>query len=130
MKTIFDFLRDILFDKSGVSMSNVDDESSYSPFMVNRWVSMYSPQLTVLINETSNRYWSLLSDKRDNYNFLLKILPMCPNRRIHYIKKVKTEPTEISEIVDILAKNMELSKREIIYYIDSGYIDLSKFKKS
>ena len=127
MKTIFDYLRDLLFTKDGKSMQNIDDEGGYNTYMVNRWISMYSPSLAILVNETTNKYWTLFTKKKDCYNFLYKILPQVPNRRIYYIKKQKSEKTETNEIISTLAKNMELSKREITYYIEASNIDLDKF---
>lgn len=128
MKTIFDYLKDLLFTKDGKSMQNIDDESGYNTFMINRWISMYSPAMAILVNETTNRYWTLLTKKKDSYNFLHKLLPKVPSRRIYYVKKTKKEKTEQDEIISVLAKNMELSKREITYYIESSNIDLTKFK--
>ena len=89
---------------------------------------MYSPAMAILVNETTNRYWTLLTKKKDNYNFLHKLLPKVPSRRIYYVKKAKKEKTEQDEIITVLAKNMELSKREITYYIESSNTDLTKFK--
>ena len=40
----------------------------------------------------------------------------------------ETKKTEQDEIITVLAKNMELSKREITYYIEVSNIDLDKFK--
>jgi|TARA_R110000744_G_scaffold51073_1_gene110182 DNA polymerase II small subunit/DNA polymerase delta subunit B len=128
MKTIFDYLRDLLFTKDGKSMSNIDDEDGYNTYMINRWVSMYSPSIAILINETTNRYWSLFSKKRDCYNFLHKMLPQVPNRRIYYIKKQKMDKSQDMEIIGMIAKNMELSKREITYYIETTNTNLDKFK--
>jgi hypothetical protein len=56
------------------------------------------------------------------------MLPRVSNRRIYYIKKQKSEKREDDEIISTLAKNMELSKREITYYIETSNIDLDKFK--
>ena len=74
MKTIFDYLKDLLFTKDGKSMQNIDDENGYNTFMINRWVSMYSPAMAILVNETTNRYWTLLTKKKDSYNFLKRTI--------------------------------------------------------
>ena len=56
------------------------------------------------------------------------MLPQVPNRRIYYIKKQKVDKSQDNEIVDMIAKNMELSKREITYYIETTNTNLDKFK--
>ena len=52
--TIFDILNDILFTKKGNLLQNVDDEAAFNNYMINRWVSMYSPNLAIVINSTTN----------------------------------------------------------------------------
>ena len=96
--------------------------------MINRWVSMYSPNIAEIINHTTNRLFPIFETKKDNYKFLLAVLPKCNFRRIRYIKKVKRDK-EDDAAVQMIAKNLELSKREINYYITSNNIDIEKHKK-
>lgn len=124
--TIFNYINDILFTKKGDLLSNVDSESQYNPYMINRWISMYSPGTAQLINLTSNRLYSVFETKKDNYNFLINIIPRSKFRRINYIKKATKTKTTDDEAIEVLAKNVELSKREIRYYIDQGSIKLPK----
>lgn len=113
--TIFDVLNDILFTKKRKCMNNVDDESTFNQYMTNRWISMYSGNLAVIINSTVNWFGGIFETKRDYYNFLHCIIPHVKRKRIHYIKKVK--PEEELENVESLAKRLEISKREIkLYY--------------
>lgn len=117
--TIFDILNDILFTKKGNLLKNVDEESSFNNYMVNRWISMYSPSLAVIINNTSNWLWSVFETKQDYYKFINTIIPRVSRKRIHYIKKAKPEekPKEI-ENIQLLAKRLELSQREIKSYYE------------
>ena len=117
--TIFDILNDILFTKKGNLLKNVDEESSFNNYMVNRWVSMYSPSLAIVINNTGNWLWSVFETKQDYYKFINTIIPRVSRKRIHYIKKVKPEdkPKEL-ENVELLAKRLELSQREIKSYYE------------
>ena len=87
MVTIFYFINDILSYKQGDLLNNIDDESSYNAYMINRWLSMYSPQLATIVNYTTNNYYSIFHTKRDHYNFLLSIIPKVKIFRIQYIKK-------------------------------------------
>ena len=97
--------------------------------MINRWISMYSPQMSVLINNTTNKYYGVFETKRENYKFLVSFLPKSRPYRISYIKKGTKDSNDMSEIVSTLAKHLELSEKEISYYIRSNNIDLERLKK-
>ena len=129
MNTIFDYINDILYHKKGDLLSNVEHESGYNPYMINRWLSMYSPQIANLINLTSNRLYSVFETKSESYKFLLKVLPKSKPRRIGYIKKVKKEKKDELDVIETLASSLELSKREINLYIKESNTDLERLKK-
>ena len=129
MNTIFDYINDILYHKKGDLLNNVEHESGYNPYMINRWLSMYSPQIANLINLTSNRLYSVFETKSESYKFLLKVLPKSKPRRIGYIKKVKKEKKDELDVIETLASSLELSKREINLYIKESNTDLERLKK-
>ena len=129
MVNIFNFINDILFKKKGDLLDNIDSESEYNPYMINRWVSMYSPQMAVLVNSTTNKYYSVFDTKRDNYKFLVSFLPKSTPYRISYIKKATKDKDGTVNVISTLAKHLELSEREISYYVRSNNIDLERFKK-
>ena len=114
MNTIFDYINDVLFHKKGNKLDNIDDYGQYNPYMINRWLSMYSPSVATIINET---------------NFLVKVMPKQKPYRIRYIKKVKSEKDETSEVISFLSESLEISKREIRYYIESNNIDIEELKQ-
>tara|TARA_Y100000310_G_C20582804_1_gene763847 strand:+ start:373 stop:747 length:375 start_codon:yes stop_codon:yes gene_type:complete len=120
--TIFDFINDILFSKKGDKAENEDDELQFNGYLVNRWISMYSPSMAVIINNTTNWLYPIFETKKDYYNFLLKIVPKVNKKYIRYIKKIKDDNTHkdtgIDNEVDLLAANLEISKREIQSYIE------------
>ena len=130
MRTIFNFINDILYHKKGDLLSNIEYEGQYNSYMVNRWISMYSPQHATLVNLTSNRLYPVLSTKELSYKFLLNVIPKSRPYRINYIKKTKSEKNAKSDAAEILANNLELSKREIRYYISSNNIDIERLKKT
>jgi len=129
VNTIFDYINDILYHKKGDLLSNVEHESGYNPYMINRWLSMYSPQIANLINLTSNRLYSVFETKSESYKFLLKVLPKSKPRRIGYIKKVKKEKKDELDVIETLASSLELSKREINLYIKESNTYLERLKK-
>jgi hypothetical protein len=114
METIFDFLNSILFSKKKICI-NDENKNTYVPYLINRWLSFYSKDITNIINQSVNRYTNLTRD--EHYAFLKNILPKLPFKRLEYVKKKKEEKTKQDEMVDLLAKNLELSKREINQYI-------------
>lgn len=91
--TIFDHLNILLFTKKKIEL-NCDDESQFSLFMVNRWGSFYSKEIANYINETSNRYGYIYTDKTDQFNFLYHVLPRIKLKKINYIKKIKQDKAE------------------------------------
>ena len=117
--TIFDYLNDILFTKRGNSLQNVDEESGFNVYMLNRWISMYSPPLAIVINNTTNWMHSVFETKQQYYQFVSKVLPRVNRKRIHYIKKAKNDdPEPATDNTKLMAKRLELSEREIKSYYE------------
>ena len=131
MITIFDYINDVLFFKQKNLLQNVDDSDSFNPYLVNRWVSMYSPECAVVVNSTVNWLYPIFNTPQDQYSFLVDILPRMSRRRISYIKKKKPPASEISqETIKLLARNLELSEREISLYIEAGLVSISNYEKN
>ncbi len=117
---MFEHLNDILFHKRGNSLGNVDNESDYNQYMINRWVSMYSDETANIVNATVNWMYPVLETKQQHYKFLLKVLPSYHKRYIQYIKKHKNEKQQDSEPetnIELLADTLELSTREVKYLL-------------
>ena len=113
---LFDLIDKILFSKKKIDV-NIDDESIH-PYIINRWVSMYSPDMTVIVNNTGNWLYNVFDSNRMYYKFLQTLLPRVKNKRIFYIKKAKkqsNEPQKDNEIdnLNVLCNNMQRSRREI-----------------
>lgn len=114
--TIFDFITSVLFTKEKTCLTSVDEESNFSPYMLNRWCSMYS-KTTATFSNILNRYLGVFEDKKDLYSLFVAVMPKVSSKRISYIKKVKEDKKEESTDIAMLANNLELSKREINQYI-------------
>jgi hypothetical protein len=104
--TIFDYIKDITTYKKG----NLSLEG-YIPFLINRWLSFITPQICSAINESVNSLGNI--NKEYHYKLLIKLYPKSKVPFIKYIKKVKEEQTEEKNNINLLASNMEMSKREI-----------------
>ena len=131
MLNIFQILNDIIVTKKGNLLDNVEDEDQFIPFIVCRWLSMYSTEYAQIINETTNKHYNIFDTKKEWYEYLIRVLPKGSPGRIHYIKKEKRkELNNFDEIVKFLAKRFEISRREVEQYLDSGKIDISKIKSA
>jgi len=115
--TIFDFIGSILYTKKK-TLNTVEEESEFSPYLVNRWASMYSPSLIQACN-TINKYLSVFESKKDLYNLFVAVFPKVPNKKITYFKRKKVDEKENESNIDLLAKSKEISKREILENIET-----------
>ena len=110
--TIFNFIDSVLFTKKKLNTIN-EGETQFNLYMLNRWCSMYSSDISQIINETTNRYGKLFQTKQEQYEFILNMLPRVKKKRINYIKKTKEEPKKEDNEIHLIAKAMEMSKREL-----------------
>lgn len=116
--TIFDFISDVLFTKKK-NLNSVDEESDFSPYLLNRWISMYSPS-QALISNIVNKYLTTFNNKSELYSFFIAMFDKCSSKKIQYFKKVKQDKdNETADNVALLAKNKELSTREIKDYLET-----------
>jgi hypothetical protein len=116
--TIFDILASILFKKQKTCINTIEDESAFTPYMVNRWISMYSPELALISNKI-NKFLGVFDNKNDLYNLFLNMTPRVKQKRIQYIKKNKTNKDQVEDDDTVfLSNNLELSRREVSQYID------------
>ena len=129
---LFKFLNDILYKKKGDLLRKPDDEAEFQPYIIQRWLSMYSPGIANLLNNTTNRLYNTFETKEDWYKTFSTILPRVSFKKIKYIKKVRVdkskEDIEKDELIESVAQSLEISKREVRYYMDEFGIDFVKEK--
>ena len=106
--TIFDYLKSILHTKQVIT-----DTEEYNNFMTNRWISMSTPMNALILNESTNKNFVL--QKEEHYKFLLNIIPQMRFKKVEYIKKNKEKLDKIEKDnnIPIIAKNLEMSEREV-----------------
>jgi hypothetical protein len=129
---IFDFLADIISKKSGNLLDDSELEKEFIPYMIQRWLSMYSTNFLVLANYSTNIHWRIFQDKQEWYKYFLAVFPKSVNKRIPYIKKTKKETTSkgIDKAhVQFLAERLEISQREINQYIQAEQLTNAKLEK-
>ena len=77
---------------------NCEDESQFSQFLMNRWLSFYNPEVAQFINDATNKQLPC-SDKSEMYELYFNLLPKLKFKRITYIKKTKKEPEKEALII-------------------------------
>jgi hypothetical protein len=79
-----------------------------------------------IVNETSNRLGYRLQDNENWYKLFLTIIPRNVYKKINYLKKTKKSKVSTldQEKIDALAYNLEMSKKEVL-----NYLNLLKTKK-
>lgn len=83
-----------------------------SNFILNRWLSMVTPEIAQIINITGNR-WNKNTTNFSMAKFYKSILPKNSDQ-IFYIKR-KKEEKEIENIEE-MANSFELSRKELIFF--------------
>lgn len=115
--TIFDIISSILFDKNKNKLVSVDEETVFAPFIVNRWLSMYSPEIALKSN-ILNKYLTVFENKKELFNFFVNVFPKVKAKRISYFKRKQDKLDKSEDIIKLVAKAQQLSKREIQSNID------------
>lgn len=96
---------------------DLEGEQSFVPFLFNRWLSFYSKDTPIFVNETLNKFGALFDDKQRQYRFYYHLIPRLKFKRIKYVKKIKKEKAEESDLY-LIAKNKNISVRELKQYLD------------
>lgn len=109
--TIFDYIRDVLFQKKGVYKNSCEEQLNFYPYMLQRWCSMADNDSTRILNETINKWLTINSSKKHCYQLMLSILPKIRQKKVAYLKKANKSDS-IDEIKNISAA-AELSQREV-----------------
>lgn len=113
-KSLFDHLSGITDKKvSWESLSEVD-KKSFSPYMINRFLSM-NMDFIELINEFQKYTIGGLSN-REVYKLYLDLLPK-QKQFNKYIKSKSTDKYQ-KELVDILSKHFLISEKETLEALD------------
>lgn len=122
-----DFVSDIVSQKSGHLLDFPENELLFNSYIVQRVISMYSPHLCFIINETTNKKLSTLS-KKDTYDLLLNIIPKQKKSFTKYLKKEKDElnlTDNDKKNLDFLCDKYKISKRELKSYIKNFDLNIN-----
>jgi hypothetical protein len=117
---IFQIINFILFKRSNITDLDVESQSSFFPYLINRWISFYSKTHAIFVNETLNKFSSLFEDKNEMFKLYNNLTPKVKFKRIEYIKKNKKDEKakQDDDMMKLFARNNFLSKRELDMYVD------------
>ena len=113
MATIFDFINGLTHNKKEWSEWTEPDRKGFSPYMINRWLSMRM-ELTEVINELQ-KYTVGQLKHRDVYKLYHGFLPN--NKSWAKYIKGKKEDKYDPDLVKIIQDHYQLSKFEALDYI-------------
>lgn len=125
-KTLFDHLSGITDKKVKWDSLSELDRKSFSPYMVNRFLSM-NMDFIELVNEFQ-KYTIGGLDSREVYKLYSDVLPK-QKQYNKYIKSKKSD-TYQTELVELLSKHFLISEKEAMEYLDmSQNISLTPIKE-
>lgn len=117
--SIFDHLSNIQEKKTSWDSLSEADRKSFSPYMINRFLSM-NKEYIELVNECQKYTVGQLS-ARDTYKLYSDLLPK-QKTFSKYIKGKKSDKYN-SELVELLSKHYQISEKEATEYLDLFYLD-------
>ena len=112
--TIFDFIGGVTDKKREWKKWSETDQKKFSPFIVNRWLSMRM-ELTELVNELQTYTIGLLRPQ-ETYRLYYELLPT--NKSFAKYIKGKSEDKFDKDLIAQLAEHYQVSKSEAGDYAD------------
>ena len=121
--TIFDWINQILVKKKHWNDFTLDEQKKFSPFIINRWLSM-EPEFIEIVNYFQKLAIGTL-EPREVYKWYCEILPK--GKRFNKYIKGKKDKKYDKELLDIISSHFECSKLQTKDYL--GLIDKLELKE-
>ena len=112
--TIFDWINQILVGKKHWDSFTEDEQKKFSPFIINRWLSM-DTEFVEIVNYFQ-KYAIGTLEPREVYKWYCDILPK--GKRFNKYIKGKRDKKYDKELMDILVKYFECSKLHVKEYLE------------
>ena len=112
--TIFDHLANITFKKVDWNTLSELDQESFSPYLINRWLSMNSDLIEIV--DMFQQYTIGPLSKKHVYQLYCDILPK-QKMYTKYIKGKKSKEYN-KDLLGMLTQHYQISKRDARTYID------------
>jgi len=112
--TIFDWINQILVKKTHWNEFTEDEQKKFSPFIINRWLSMDKDFLEIV--NFFQKYSIGTLEPREVYKWYCDMLPK--GKRFNKYIKGKKDKKYNTELIDIMVQHFECSKSQVKDYLD------------
>ena len=112
--TIFDWVNQILVHKKHWNDFTEDEQKKFSPFIINRWLSMDKDFLEIV--NYFQKYSIGTLEPREVYKWYCDMLPR--GKRFNKYIKGKKDKKYNTELIDIMVQHFECSKSQVKDYLD------------
>jgi len=112
--TIFDWISQILVKKTHWNEFTEDEQKKFSPFIINRWLSMDKDFLEIV--NYFQKYSIGTLEPREVYKWYCDMLPR--GKRFNKYIKGKKDKKYNTELIDIMVTHFECSKSQVKDYLD------------
>ena len=112
--TIFNWINEILVSKKHWNDFTEDEQKKFSPFIINRWLSMDKDFLEIV--NYFQKYSIGTLEPREVYKWYCDMLPK--GKRFSKYIKGKKDKKYNTELIDIMVMHFECSKSQVKDYLD------------
>ncbi len=112
--TIFNWINEILVSKKHWNEFTEDEQKKFSPFIINRWLSM-DKEFIEIVNYFQ-KYSIGTLEPREVYKWYCDMLPK--GKRFNKYIKGKKDKKYNTELIDIMVRHFECSKLQVKDYLD------------
>ena len=112
--TIIDWINQLLVNKKHWNEFTEDEQKKFSPFIINRWLSMDKEFLEIV--NYFQKYSIGTLEPREVYKWYCDMLPK--GKRFNKYIKGKKDKKYNTELLDIMVTHFECSKSQVKDYLD------------
>ena len=112
--TIFDWINQILVKKTHWNDFTEDEQKKFSPFIINRWLSMDKEFLEIV--NVFQKYSIGTLEPREVYKWYCDMLPK--GKRFNKYIKGKKDKKYNTELLETMVTHFECSKSQVKDYLD------------
>ena len=112
--TIIDWINQLLVNKKHWNEFTEDEQKKFSPFIINRWLSMDKDFLEIV--NFFQKYSIGTLEPREVYKWYCDMLPR--GKRFNKYIKGKKDKKYNTELIDIMVTHFECSKSQVKDYLD------------
>ena len=112
--TIIDWINQLLVNKKHWDEFTEDEQKKFSPFIINRWLSMDKDFLEIV--NYFQKYSIGTLESREVYKWYCDVLPR--GKRFNKYIKPKKHKKYDKKIIDIISNYFEVSKRDTKIYME------------